>query len=114
MTPIHRRVLWSVTARNDLAAIITWLADENPTAARAAFVRLRTAAERLHSFPDQGRVVPELRRHGIELYRELIVAPWRIVYRADDKTAQVLAVFDSRRNLEDLLLERLTRPPAAQ
>lgn len=114
MTPLRLRVLWSATARNDLAAIIAWLVDENPAAARAALNRLRAATERLHSFPDQGRVVPELRQHGIELYRELIVDPWRIVYRADDQTAQVLAVFDSRRNLEDLLLERLTRPPSAQ
>ncbi|MBE0502431.1 MAG: type II toxin-antitoxin system RelE/ParE family toxin [Desulfuromonadales bacterium] len=114
MTPLRRRVLWSVTARNDLGAIIDWIAAENPSAARTALSRLRAAAERLHAFPDQGRVVPELRRHGIELYRELIVAPWRIIYRADDQTAQVLAVFDSRRDLEDLLLERLTRPLSTQ
>lgn len=114
MTPLRRRVLWSVTARNDLGAIIDWIAAENPSAARTALSHLHAAAERLHAFPDQGRIVPELRRHGIELYRELIVAPWRIIYRADDQTAQVLAVFDSRRDLEDLLLERLTRPSSTQ
>ncbi len=109
MTAVRLRVLWSVTARDDLAAIIDWIADENPAAARTALLRLRAAAERLHAFPAQGRVVPELRRHGIEFYRELMVEPWRIIYRSDDQVAHVLAVFDSRRNLEDLLLERLTR-----
>ncbi len=109
MTPARRRVLWTAIARDDLSAIVAWLAEENPLAARAALERLRTAAARLHDFPDRGRTVPELRRHGIELYRELIVAPWRIVYRADDQAVFVLAVLDGRRNLEDLLLERLTR-----
>jgi plasmid stabilization system protein ParE len=109
MTSARLRVLWSVTARNDLAAIIDWIADENPAAARTALLRLRTAAERLHAFSDQGRVVPELRRHGIELYRELIIDPWRIIYRSDQQATNIMAVFDSRRNLEDLLLERLTR-----
>ena len=34
---------------------------------------------------------------------------WRIMYRIDGNSVHVTAVFDSRRNLEDLLLERLTR-----
>jgi plasmid stabilization system protein ParE len=53
--------------------------------------------------------VPELLRHGLAVWRELIVKPYRILYRIEGQTVYVLAVLDSRRDLEDLLLERLVR-----
>ena len=46
---------------------------------------------------------------GIHIYRELIVAPWQIVYRISDTTVFVLSVIDSRQNVEDILLHRLLR-----
>jgi len=44
-------------------------------------------------------------------WRELVVKPYRLVYRIEGDTVTVLAVFDGRRDLEDLLLERLLRTP---
>lgn len=52
---------------------------------------------------------PTLRWNGITTYRELIVAPWRIVYRVDGALVLVVSVVDSRRRLEDLLLARFLR-----
>ena len=46
---------------------------------------------------------------GIRNWRELIVKPYRIIYRIDEDTVNVLAVLDGRRDLQDLLLERLIR-----
>ena len=63
----------------------------------------------LQRMPERGRVVPELAAMGVHLYRELVVAPWRIIYRISGRTAYVLAVVDGRRNLEDVLLDRLVR-----
>ena len=62
----------------------------------------------LFTFPERGRIVPELRDQGILQYRELIIPPWRILYRISEKRVYVLSVFDSRRNIEDILLKRLT------
>ena len=59
--------------------------------------------------PERGRVVPELAAVGIRTYRELVVEPWRLVYRITEKTVYVLAVLDGRRNIEDVLLDRLVR-----
>jgi toxin ParE1/3/4 len=70
---------------------------------------LRTRAESLARVPLRGRVVPELSWFGIRTYRELVVGPHRIAYRIVSKHVQVLAVLDGRRDLADLLLERLTR-----
>ena len=72
---------------------------------------MEARAARLESEPRRGRIVPELARFGIRTWRELIVRPYRIVYRIDGDTVAVLAVFDGRRELEDVLLERLVRTP---
>ncbi|TLU57960.1 MAG: plasmid stabilization protein, partial [Chlorobium sp.] len=39
-----------------------------------------------------------------------IVAPWRVLYRIADGNIYVSAVLDSRRNVEDILLQRLIKP----
>lgn len=103
------RVIWTRTAENDLDGIVDFIADDSVDAACAVFKRIREHAATLYNFPDKGRVVPELHQHGIVQYRELILSPWRIMYRVDGNMVYVTAVFDSRRNLEDLLLERVCR-----
>ena len=52
---------------------------------------------------------PELQEQGIVIYLELLVKPWRIVYRAENRSVYILAIIDSRRDAVDLLWERLTR-----
>ncbi len=102
-------VVWTKTAETDLECIIDFIADDSIDAAYAVFTRIREHVATLDTFPDKGRVVPELHLHGIIQYRELIKAPWRIIYRIDGNTVYVTSVFDGRRNLEDLLLERVSR-----
>jgi len=104
-----QRVAWTRTAQDDLEGIVDFIAEDNTDAALAVFARIRERAATLYKFSDQGRVVPELHQHGVVMYRELTLPPWRIIYRCDGSTVYVTAVFDSRRNLEDLLLERLSR-----
>ena len=43
--------------------------------------------------------------------RERLIEPYRLIYRIENDTLTVLALFDGRRELEDLLLERLVRSP---
>ena len=53
--------------------------------------------------------MPELASAGTRVWRELVVKPHRIVSRIRENVVLVGAVVDGRRDLEDLLLERLTR-----
>jgi toxin ParE1/3/4 len=101
-------VRWSRTSENDLLSIVEYVARESPHQAYAIFEEIRKRASRLRTFPDRGRIVPELLDQGITLYRELIVTPWRIMYRVSDNKVYVLSVLDSRQNVEDILLRRLT------
>jgi len=103
------QVLWSKTAEQDLFAIIAFIHDVSPQAAIKDFAKIKDKTGDLLLFPERGRVVPELLAQGIAHYRELIIRPWRVIYRFSADTVYVLAVIDSRRNVEDILLGRLIR-----
>jgi len=57
------------------------------------------ATERLAAFPLSGRVVPEIARNQI---REIILPPYRIVYKVQGDTCNVLSVRHSRRQIKSL------------
>ena len=100
-------VIWSKTSEKDLVGIVEYIAADGPSSAFEVFKEIKQKASSLYTFPDRGRIVPELQDQGISLYRELIVPPWRIIYRMSEKKVYVLSVLDSRRNVEDILLKRL-------
>ena len=108
MTRRHR-VQWAEAAATDLEELVSYIAVDAPINAHKVLARLKGKADTLELSPLRGRVVPELRQYGIRTYRELLVKPYRIVYRVAEKTVYVLAVCDGRRDLEDMLLERLLR-----
>jgi toxin ParE1/3/4 len=100
-------VLWSETAQNDLISIIEYISRDNPLQARKIFGEIRKKAESLSAFPVRAQIVPELQDQGITLYRELIIGPWRMMYRVSEDSVYVLSVLDSHQNVEDILLNRL-------
>lgn len=102
-------VYWTDTSQQDLVSIIEFIAKDSIDRSLSILKTIREKAESLELYPERGRIVPELKFHNIELYRELIVSPWRIIYRIEKNSVYVLAVLDGRRNLEDLLMERILR-----
>ena len=103
------RVRWTRSARRDLEGIVAYLADRSPQAALSILDRLEARAKSLNTLADRGRIVPELGRLHIRQYRELMLTPYRVIYRVAGTRVWVLVVVDARRNLEDVLLERLIR-----
>lgn len=100
-------VLWTSVARRDLEEIIAFVRADRPAAARRLLRRIEQRAATLGIHPQIGRVVPELKRLQIAAYRELMIPPYRLTYRAEVDRVLVLGIFDGRRNLEDILLARL-------
>ena len=101
------QVSWTDVAKSDLNEIIRYIAVDNVGIALNVLDKLETKAASLEQFPERGRLLPELIDSGITQYRELISAPWRIVYRIEQQEVLVTAVLDSRRDLQTLLLRRL-------
>ena len=100
-------VKWAKSADQDLMRIVEYIANDSIVDALAALERIKNQAEALKKFPERGRIVPELASQGLYAYREKVVTPWRLIYRVEVERVYVLTVVDSRRNLEDVLLERL-------
>jgi toxin ParE1/3/4 len=89
-----------------LEQIVDYIQRDAPMAAQRLFDRIVEQSKALETFPYRGRVMPELARFEVETLRELIVAPHRLMYRVEMDRVRILAVFDGRRNLEDLILAR--------
>ena len=104
-----KRIAWAGPAAVDFHDIVDHLARESVGAAGGVVDHIDKALRQVAAHPRPGRVVPELDRHNLTQYRELVIAPWRLVCRPEDDRVLVLAVIDGRRNVEDILLHRLVR-----
>jgi len=103
------KVLWTHAAERDLGDITAFIASDNPQNALHVLEKIRNKAASLYSLPEQGRIVSELHSNGIFIYRELIISPWRLLSRIAESNAYVMALLDGRRNVEDILLNRLVQ-----
>jgi len=101
------KLQWTKNAKDDLLDIVTRIKQESPNTAMEIYQKLRKRAQSSNFFPLKGRVVPELLDEGITYYRELIEKPWRIIYRVGDETVYLIAIIDSRQNLDELLLKKI-------
>lgn len=94
---VKRQILWSGPALQDLKQIRAWVARDSPDVARRLASKIRKGVENLADFPMAGRVVPEI---GIKTYREIIVRPYRVIYKVLDHDAIViLRLWHSHRDL---------------
>lgn len=103
-------LIWTKSAEHDLIEIIDYiLSKEEINIAKKIYEKIRNRINLLKDSPEQGRVVPELQILKIKKYREIIINPWRIIYKIENRKVFVLLVIDGRRNLEEILLDRLLR-----
>lgn len=103
------KIEWTTNAKNDLLNIVEYIKNDSPSAAKEVYAKIREKAHSSDFFPLKGRVLPELQKEGITLYREVIASPWRIIYKVGSDTVYIMAILDSRQNVEELLLQKLLR-----
>lgn len=104
------KVIWSKTAEKDLERIIEYyIAMDSVSNAKKILSKLKQQSSQLTAYPERGRIIPELSGFNILQYREIIETPWRIIYRISREDVYVLSIIDSRRNVEDILLDRLVK-----
>jgi plasmid stabilization system protein ParE len=96
-------IVWSLPAIADLDEIADYIAVDNEPAAKRLVERVIAAVDRLGEFPNMGRKVPELPRLP---YRELIVAPCRVIYRIEGATAFIVLIARGEKLLEEHQLWR--------
>ncbi|MBJ6750937.1 type II toxin-antitoxin system RelE/ParE family toxin [Geomonas anaerohicana] len=88
-------VSFAISAVDDLEEIRTWHREQHvPDVGERLVKEIIKSVERLTSFPDSGRVVPEF---GLTYLREVVLPPFRIVYRLDRNAVRIVRVWRSER-----------------
>ncbi|MGK2945272.1 MAG: type II toxin-antitoxin system RelE/ParE family toxin [Desulfuromonadales bacterium] len=90
-------VVWTEHALQCLVAIEDYIAMDNPAGAVVFIERLIRRTDILMEQPQVGRMVPEV--PGSEL-RELIEGNYRIVYRLNESSAEILTVFEAHKSFK--------------
>jgi plasmid stabilization system protein ParE len=90
------KLIWSPAARDDLHDIVAFIAHDDPNRAMSFGYELISETDRLQEFPEIGRIVAEYRNENI---REIIVRPYRMVYRVDreNKLCEIARIWHSAR-----------------
>ena len=89
-------IRWSLRSAEDLERIHARIELDSPHYAALVVQRIVNSVERLFTFPESGRVVPELGAYDI---REVILRPYRIVYRVQSESIEIVTVFHSAQQL---------------
>ncbi len=103
------KLKWADPAKHDLFEIADFIALDDLATAKKMVALIDDKALSLQFSPQRGRIVPELAKHGINSFRELVFSPWRIIYKIDDCIVYVELIADGRRDFEDLLFRRILR-----
>jgi len=87
-------IIWSPQSLRDLESIRAFVAKDSPAYADLVVRRIIAAVDRLAAFPESGRIVPERNQPAI---REVIVRPYRVVYRVRPGLVEIATVFRASR-----------------
>jgi toxin ParE1/3/4 len=101
-------IIISSFAENDLKEIVNYFIEMNREYAKGLFLKIKSKIFELKEFPERGKIVPELEQQGIIKYRQVIEGNYRIIYSIKKLEVNVLFVVDSRRELEKVLMIKLT------
>ena len=97
------QLIWTEPALLDLDEIADYIALDDPVAASNYVQKVFDRVERLTTYPNSGKRPVELPRTS---YREVVVPPCRVFYRAEADQVIILHVMRSERLLRTYLLDR--------
>lgn len=97
------------SVKKDIEEIIGFYFDDQAEYAHKIFTLQFKRINSLKLYPNKGRIVPEFFEYNINEYREILESYCRIIYRIDNDIVEIFTVIDARRNVQDLLIEKLKR-----
>ena len=82
---------------------------DSPEKAAKLLDKIESTCKSLSELAHRGHIPPELERIGIFEFKEIHYKPYRIIYRIIDKNRYIHCIIDGRRDLQELLQQRLLR-----
>lgn len=95
-------VKWTKPAKLDLKQVYDYIARDSKFYAKKVSQEIVEKSEKLNSFPEIGRIVPEI---GDSNIRELIIYSYRLIYEIFPNRIEVLALIHSKRNFTQEFLD---------
>ena len=96
-------------AVRDLEEIYDWIAEHDSLeSANYVLDRLTETAESVAALPHRGSRPKELPQGMKTEYRQVFFKPYRLIYEITGKEIVIHLIADGRRNLQALLMRRLT------
>ncbi len=96
------KIKWTDPSVRDLENIYEYIKKDSEYYAAIFVEKIIKAPEILVKYPEIGRIVPEYEE---ETLRELIISPYRIIYRINIDFVSILTVIHSSRDLEQIDLK---------
>lgn len=104
------KLLIDPLAKRDMIEIFNFVAfNDSPGNAEKLLHNLEKTYKNLESLPTRGHIPQELKNTGIKRFLEIHFKPYRIIYEIIDNIVYVHCVLDGRRNMQEILAERLLR-----
>jgi toxin ParE1/3/4 len=101
-------VLLTRGAEQDLESLYDYIAATDGAASAGKVLdRLMEAAASLEQAPERGSFPKELAALGIAEYRQILLKPWRVIYRVAGRNVIIHLIVDGRRDMQSLLQRRL-------
>ena len=104
------QVIIDPLAKLDLKEIFIFVAiNDSIQSANKLLDGLEEACYKLEKYPERGHIPTELRQTGIKDYLEIHYKPYRIIYEIEGKVVYIHSVIDGRRNIQEILNNRILR-----
>ena len=104
------KLLIDSLAKKDIVDIYNYVAEfDSIENAKKLLTNLEATYLKLENLPTRGHIPPELRNTGIRRYREIHFKPYRIIYEIIDNIVYVHCILEGRRNMQEILANRLLR-----
>jgi toxin ParE1/3/4 len=108
---VARKVVWTEPAADDLVETVEYIGRDSPSFAASLAQRVCDAGDSLAELTERGRPYPDPAYSG---FRELILAPYRLVYEVQTERVVIHGVFHGSRNVPRLLRQRISRRTGAR
>jgi toxin ParE1/3/4 len=104
------KVLIDPQAKQDLNELFIYVAsNDGISMADKLLDAIEKTCYKLEEYPERGHIPQELKLTGIKRYLEIHYKPYRIIYEIEKNLVYIHSILDGRRNIQELLAERLLR-----
>jgi plasmid stabilization system protein ParE len=90
-------VIWTDPAIKSLKQIHDFIATDSKYYAKETIDKIIQKSDQLPSFPNMGRIVPEIQNNTI---REIFVYSYRLMYQIKGNNIYILAVIHGKKNFD--------------